>query len=199
MLKLPNINIVALVGMSGAGKSTVCKRFADSGYSVIDCDIIAREVAEDKAFLREVSDKITPALINADGSLCRPKTAELIFNDNKMRKKYNNIIYPYITYKVIERVKQSECDIMLDAPTLFEARLDSICTHIVSVCADADVCIDRIVKRDNITRELASARLSSQHDMSFYRSRSDYCIINNASEEQLYEQADKVIYSLKGD
>ena len=46
MTELTQHRIVALTGMSGAGKSTVCRCFAESGYFVIDCDISAREVVE---------------------------------------------------------------------------------------------------------------------------------------------------------
>ncbi len=200
MISLSNKNIVGLVGMSGAGKSTVCKRFSDNGYTIIDCDIVAREVAAcDSPFLAEVCERISAELICADGSLDRRKTAELIFNNVDARLLYNSIIYPYITYNVIEKIKAVGANVLLDAPTLFDAGLEMICTDIVSVCADKAVCEERIIRRDGISRELAVARLSSQHSIDYYQAKSDYCIINNGTEEELFLAADDVICSLKGE
>lgn len=198
MIVLPN-NVIGLVGMSGAGKSTVCRRFAESGYIIIDCDKVAREVAEPGGyFLREVA-VLSAELISPDGSLDRRRTAELIFNNEDARAKYNSIIYPYITYNVIEKIKKADADVLLDAPTLFDAGLEMICTHIVSVCADKDICARRIIARDGISEDLAAARLASQHDISYYKERSDYCIVNNGTQDELFIAANTVIASMKGE
>ncbi|MBQ8171410.1 MAG: dephospho-CoA kinase [Oscillospiraceae bacterium] len=199
MTELTKHRIVALTGMSGAGKSTVCRCFAESGYFIIDCDISAREVVErGMGSLSELACELSPEVITADGTLDRRRTAELIFNDPERRAVFNRIIYPYITYNVIAKIKSADRDILLDAPTLFDARLQGICDSIVSVCADIDVCVDRIVARDNITRELAAARLGSQHDIGWYRQRSDFCILNNGTQDELFDAAADVITKLKG-
>ena len=87
---------------------------------------------------------------------------------------------------------------VLDAPTLFEARLEFLCGSIVSVTADPENCVQRIMKRDGITEELARARLKSQHGEEFYRQRSGFCIENNGTQRQLAEAAQGVISQLKG-
>lgn len=199
MIKLTDKKIIGLIGMSGAGKSTVCRIFADNGYNVIDCDISAREVVQiGYQSLAELHDELSPDIIAEDGTLDRRKTAELIFNDAEKRMTFNRIIYPYISCNVMEKIKASDCDVLLDAPTLYEAGLEGICDDIVSVCADTAVCIERIMQRDGITKELAAARLGSQHDISWYRERSTYCIINNGGKDELFAAAEIVIKALKG-
>lgn len=199
MLSLPNIRIIGLTGMSGAGKSTVSRFFGENNYTVIDCDLVAREVAAPNSlFLSELNREFAFGLINEDGSLNRTKTANLIFSDTTMRNKYNNLIYPYIIYSIIHKLKKSDKDVLLDAPTLFEASLDSICTEIISVIADRETCIKRIIQRDGISEELAVARISSQHDVAFFRSRSDYCIENNGTEDELSLKLQDILAHLKG-
>lgn len=199
MIKLSDKRMIGLIGMSGAGKSTVCRIFADNGYTVIDCDISAREVVE-KGYssLDELKNELSPEVITPDGTLDRKKTAELIFNNDDKRMTFNRIIYPYITYNVIEKIKAAGGDVLLDAPTLYEARLDGICDYIVSVCADMGVCVQRIMNRDNITEEMARARLGSQHDIEWYKERSSCCIINNGDVDELYAAAESIISQLKG-
>ncbi len=199
MIKLTDKKIIGLIGMSGAGKSTVCRMFADSGYNVIDCDISAREVVQiGYQSLAELHDELSPDIIAEDGTLDRRKTAELIFNDDEKRMIFNRIIYPYITYNVMDKIKLSECDVLLDAPTLYEAGLEGICDDIVSVCADPEICINRIMQRDGISYDLAAARLDSQHDIEWYKQRSSHCIINSGSKEELFAAAEKVLNKLKG-
>lgn len=199
MIKLTEHRIIGLIGMSGAGKSTICRIFAENGYHVIDCDISAREVVQSGYnSLTELKNELSPDVIMSDGTLDRKKTAEIIFNDVDKRMTFNRIIYPYITYNVTEKIKTADCDVLLDAPTLYEARLDGICDSIVSVCADIDICVSRIMQRDGISEALARARLSSQHDIGWYRERSSYCIVNDGSVEELYTAAENIIKQLKG-
>lgn len=196
MLSLPNIRIVGLTGMSGAGKSTVSGVFGERGYDIVDCDGICREIAEQEDFLREVVGKISPRLVTHDGKLDRQLTARLIFGDEQMRERYNRLIYPYVTYEIIERIKKAE-RVLLDAPTLFEARLEGICTHIMAVVADTEICVKRISLRDNITEEAALARLSAQHNADFFRENCDYCIENNGSREKLVGSVKKITEQLE--
>ena len=87
---------------------------------------------------------------------------------------------------------------MLDAPTLFEARLELLCSFIVSVVADKENCVRRIMQRDDIPEELARARLASQHDPEFYRSRSTICIENNGTAVELRTAAERAVRLMKG-
>lgn len=198
MLNLPNISIVGLTGMSGAGKSTVCGVFAEYGYEIVDCDNICRKVAAaGSPFLNEISERLSPKLIKPDGSLDRELTARLIFGDNDKRTLYNKLIYPYVTYSIIDRIKCADSSVLLDAPTLFEARLEGICGSIVAVVADEGICLRRIMERDNITESAAAARLSAQHSADFFRANSDFCIENNGTAEQLFQAAKEITERLK--
>lgn len=186
--------------MSGAGKSTVCKVFAECGFHIVDCDLSAREVVlPGSPALAEIHDRLSPALILPDGTLDRRGTSEMIFHDPEKRALFNKIIYPYITYNILTKIKQGGKLIMLDAPTLFEARLELLCDRIVGVIADAENCVLRIMLRDNIPEELARARLSSQHGAEFFRERSDIIIENNGTAGELRKSAEEAARILKGD
>ncbi|MGN1422096.1 MAG: dephospho-CoA kinase, partial [Oscillospiraceae bacterium] len=198
MLTLSENRIIGLTGMSGAGKSTVARVFADNGFTVVDCDECAREAAACKGFLDELARRFTPEVIDPDGTLNRRKTAALIFAKAENKARYERIIYPYITHIIIERVRAARGDVLLDAPTLFEARLDWLCDSIVSVCAEKQACARRICARDGLDPEQAAARLSAQHDAAFFRERSDRCIENNGSREELAAAAEQAAAALKG-
>ena len=190
--------IIGLTGQSGAGKSTVRAVFEENGFSVIDCDGAAREIAAKRAFLDEISERFGKRLLNEDGSLNRAETAAMIYGDRTKYSEYCGIIFPYITYYIMRKIENAAGDVLLDAPTLFEAGIDALCTDIISVIADTKLCAERISRRDGISLEKARERLSSQHSVSFFKEHSDYVIENNASEKELCEKAQALIEELKG-
>lgn len=189
--------------MSGAGKSTVCEVFMQSGFAVIDCDDCAHAVtAAGKPCVAELAERLSPEIVNEDGSLNRRAAGKMIFADENKRALFNSIVYPYIRYMTIALIKryaEAGRNVLLDAPTLFEARIEGICTEIVSVCADAERCAERIMRRDGISREDALNRLKSQHDTGFFRRNSDIVIENNGTPDELFEAAYAAVEKLKGD
>ncbi len=199
MVNLPNIMIIGLTGQSGAGKSTVCNVFTESGFDIINCDVIARKTAENRRFLNEISRRFSESLLNPDGTLNRAATAKLIFTDEEKRGLYQRIIFPYIVNGIIREIKSAKSNVLLDAPTLFEAKLEMICDKIVSVTADSDKCAERIIKRDGITPEQARERLSSQHGVEFFKERSDFNIENNSTLEALISSAERLTEKLRTD
>lgn len=196
MVDLPNIMIIGLTGQSGAGKSTVCRVFAENGFLVIDCDAIARKTAEDPRFLEEISRRFTDELITPEGALNRKAVAKLIFTDSEKRERYQRIIFPYIVNEIMREITCGG-DVLIDAPTLFEAKLDMLCDKIVSVTANLDKCAERIIKRDKMLPEQAYERLSSQHSAEFFKQRSDYNIENNGTLEELISSAKQITEKLK--
>ncbi|MBD5117090.1 MAG: dephospho-CoA kinase [Ruminococcaceae bacterium] len=199
MSKNIKTKVIGLTGMSGAGKSTACKLFRQAGFEIIDCDIICREIVEKgKPCLKEISAAFGNEILTDDGSLNRPALGKIIFSDSHKRLKLNGIMYPYVSYSIIKKLVYSNAKYsVLDAPTLFESGMETVCDIIVSVAADKNILIGRIVKRDGISEELAEKRLDSQHDIYFYKERSDFLLMNNSSEKEFFEEVNKTINFIK--
>ena len=68
---------------------------------------------------------------------------------------------------------------MLDAPTLFESGLDSICDKTVAVLSDPAKRLARIMERDSLTSDEALQRMNAGKNDKFYIERSDHIIYNN--------------------
>ncbi|MCH5200592.1 MAG: dephospho-CoA kinase [Oscillospiraceae bacterium] len=193
------VKVVGLTGMSGAGKSTACKVFKAEGFEIIDCDLICRSIVEKgEPCLCEIAKAFGTAVLNKDGSLDRAEMGRIIFSDDGKRRLLNGIMYPYVSYIIINTIAAMDNGFaLLDAPTLFESGIDSICDSIVSIVADKEILLSRIESRDLISREQAENRLASQHDTGFFSERSNYTIENNGSSEEFFSEIMKTIKKIK--
>lgn len=194
-------HLVGLTGQTGAGKTTISDVFAAHDFVVINADQIARKVVQPgSACLAEIVAAFGAALLLADGSLDRPQIAKLIFSDEDAKKRYESIIFPYITQAVFQAMDACSVEgrhhILLDAPTLFESGLHTACDYIVSVVADEKIRLQRIMQRDGITAEAAVSRMASQHTEEFFRSRADAVLQNNGTVSELITQAETLIANL---
>lgn len=190
--------IVGLTGQSGAGKTTVSKAFEQQGFDIINCDIIAREVTLSGSDCCKQLAKLFPHCFDENLTLDRRKMAETVFSDKQKLDMLNSNIYPFINQSIKERIAASKSSfILLDAPTLFEAGADKLCDTIVSVVADHNTRLARIVERDNIPKELAQKRFASQHTTEFFKERCEYVIENNGRFDETADKTRSVINNIK--
>lgn len=189
MTEFNDMTLIGLTGMSGAGKTTVCGFFAESGVEIIDCDIISREVVKGGSLCLTELCRVFSLGILTDGELDRRRLAGIVFSDSDALKQLNDTIYPYICYAVYKRARalytRGKRVALLDAPTLFESGSDDFCDVIVSVVCDRELSVSRITERDKITAEEAENRLNSQKCADYFRGASDYCIENNGDTDEL--------------
>lgn len=198
----PDTAVIGLTGQSGAGKTTVCRVFAESGFAVINADKIAREIMEKGTpCLEEVTECFGKEILNGDGTLNRQKLADIVFDNKEKLGQLNGISYPYITSEILKMINKYEDEkqryVLLDAPTLFESRADDFCDLIISVTASEKNRTERIARRDGITAEQIKERFSSQHTEKFFINHSDFIIKNNKSVEVLEEKAKEVAEKIK--
>lgn len=191
--------LVGLTGTTGAGKGLVRKVFEEKGYGSIDADLLAREIMENKVVLKNIACVFGDDVVEND-CLNRSLLAQRAFKDKESTALLNSITHPYIGALFIAKVKdlseKGARKIVFDAPQLFESNLDVMCDSIVSVIANRDLRINRIMARDNITLEKAQRRVNIQLSDDFFNANSDYIIENNRDLESLREQANIIINKL---
>lgn len=192
--------IIGLTGQSGAGKTTVSKVFKDNGFGIINCDEIARKVTYKGSPCNKELAPLFPSCIDKDLELNRAAMARIVFSDRRKLDLLNSVIFSYITKRIkeeIERMSKKYDHILLDAPTLFEAKADKMCFATVAVVASMNIRLSRIIARDNIDREIAMKRFASQHDAEFFKKKCDYVIENSSDIDNAAEQTQLIIDMIK--
>lgn len=189
--------IVGLTGQSGAGKTTVSEVFSQNGFAVINADLVARELQQPETDCTKILKQNFPDCYNGN-ILIRQNLAQKVFNNKQSLELLNNIMYPFILDSIDKEIKRLNNNyILLDAPTLFESGCDKYCDCIVGVVCEKQTLINRIVQRDNISKELAEARLKNQKSIEFFKNNCKYIINNNRDTDYLCNAVLSVIQLIK--
>lgn len=193
--------IIGITGSSGAGKSTVCEILESKyGFKIINADIIAKKLSQKGTeYLSDIVKQFGTEILLEDGELNRPRLAEIIYNNTDKREKLNECTFKYIREEIQKEIKNAEqindnMQIAIDAPLLFEAKLEEICDFVVAVVSDnRELQIKRIMQRDLIEREQAVARLNAQKTNEYYTNKSKYIIVNNGLLEEVERQIECIL------
>ena len=195
------MKIIGLTGPTGSGKSTVAKYFNDLGVEIIDCDLVAREVTEiGSELLPLLAETFGDEILADDGSLIRKELARRAFSSESETEKLNSIMLPFIANKIKEildvfATEGVEC-VMLDAPTLYESGLDSICDSVLAVLCPEEIRKKRIIERDNLTEEQALTRLLASKPDSFYTEKTRHIVVNDGEMAKFMDDISKIFGEL---
>lgn len=183
--------LVGLTGGIGSGKSTVARTLADRGATVIDADVLAREVVEPGTpGFDAVVARFGASVVGPDGRLDRPALAELVFDDDGARADLNGIIHPLVASETQRRVAATPPGsvVVMDVPLLVEAARGGY-DLVVVVEAPAAVREERLVAR-GMDRDDARRRMATQASDADRRAMADVVLDNSGSEDDLLRQVD---------
>jgi dephospho-CoA kinase len=159
---------IGLTGGIGVGKSYVCKIFTDLGCYVFDADQVARDVVcPGKLGYEKVVAEFGDKILASDKTIDRALLGQIVFNDKEKREKLNSILHPIIIdeqNKLMLEVlaKDPNAIVIMDAALMIESGSYKRFDKLIVVFCDRETQIDRVMKRNNFSREQAEARINSQ-------------------------------------
>lgn len=155
---------VGLTGGIASGKSTVSTLFAELGVTVIDADIIARELSQPGTpQYQQIVEQFGSHYVLADEQLNRPALRKLLFSDAAAKKMLEQILHPAIRQQLLQQsanAKSRYC--ILSVPLLVEGKMQTCVDRILVVDVDHQTQLDRLQNRDNLTIEEAAQHLAAQ-------------------------------------
>jgi len=193
--------IIAVTGSIGSGKSNVARSLARLMQAEhCDTDYICREMMEKEGEgWRRVIATWGQRFQADDDSIDRPKLREAIFNESSVRQELENILHPMVhkhLNDLMSRCKKSGKSLVAEIPLLFETGWQDEFDTVVTVSATRSQCVDRVMKRDRVSRKQANRILDAQMDMEEKIRRADYAIDNSGSEEKTHLQVEALFLDL---
>jgi len=173
---------IGLTGSIAVGKSFVLEVLRELGARTIDADKIARECVEPgtpglSAVVKEFGDGV----LSADGSLDRAKVGTIIFSDEAKRQRLNSVLHPFIIARQDEIMRQWDGETpnaiaVIDAALMIESGGYKRFDKLIVVHCRPEIQIQRLMKRNNFSREEAELRVKSQMSQEEKQKYADYLI-----------------------
>jgi len=185
---------IGLTGGIASGKSTVANLFAALGVTIVDTDLLAREVvAPGSPLLRQITDRFGTQVQSSDGSLNRPELRKRIFEDPEQRRWLEALLHPAIRELTDARCEAANGPYVIVAiPLLVETGGESRFDRVLVVDCEPELQRARLTARDGTTREETERMLAAQAPRAARLAVADDVIHNDGDLAQLRDQVEKL-------
>ncbi|ADG81832.1 dephospho-CoA kinase [Thermincola ferriacetica] len=197
------MKVIGLTGGIASGKSAVSSILRQLGAEVIDADVVARQVvAPGEPAWQRIVQAFGPEILKDDGNINRPLLGQIIFNDPVKRKILNEITHPEIIKSIAAEAEKYRAQnkkgqvVVIDAPLLLEVGLHKLVDEVWVIYVSPETQIERLMKRNNFTREQALARINSQMPLEEKLRFADRIINNDGSLANTRKQIEQLMKSL---
>lgn len=186
---------IAIVGNIASGKSEIQKYLINKDYVVLDTDMMTHDILMDGA---EVAKAFEEYDIFEFGRLSKEKLSKLVFGNYELKKKLENIVHPLIAEEIQTSFNtfKDEKYLFISVPLLFEVGWENMFDKIIFVSIDEKLQLERLMNRNNYSKEEAELRINSQMPQDEKIKKSDFTIENNADIKTLHNLIENVLAKL---
>ena len=189
--------IIGITGGIASGKSTVTNFLREKGFQVVDADAVVHDLQKPGGRLYQVLvQHFGQEIILENGELNRPLLASLIFSNPEERewsKQTQGEIIREELAALRDQLAQTEAIFFMDIPLLFEQGYANWFDEMWLVYVDRDVQVERFMKRNQISKEVAQSRMATQWSLEEKKKLASYILDNNGSRDQLVSQVVKLL------
>jgi dephospho-CoA kinase len=182
----------AICGNIASGKSAAENILKKHGYSVLDTDLVCHDILNKN---NEIKEEFKNYDIFESGCISREKLGKIVFSDNNLKKKLENIMHPIVKQEIENffNINSDKTQLFVSIPLLFEANMQDLFDKIIFIYANDEIRLKRLIDRNNYSLEYAKIRMNSQMSQEEKIKHCDFVIYNNSSVIDLENQILKLI------
>ena len=194
---------VGLTGSIAVGKSFVLSVLRELGCVTFDADKIAHSVMEPgRDAYRDIVQEFTDSVLSEDGQIDRAKLGAIVFADAERRKRLNEIVHPRVIEeqnRLLGGAERADPDgiAVVDAALMIESGGYKRFDKLIVVYCDRETQINRLIGRNQITREDAERRVAAQMSSEEKRRYADYEINTAGTMEETRRRVTEVYNELR--
>jgi dephospho-CoA kinase len=172
---------VGVTGGIGSGKSLVCKIFRCLNVPVFSADDEAKALLETDSEIRLVLTGFFGKELYLSGKLNKQMLADIIFNDRKNLEIVNNAVHPAVLERFTEwcTCQTKSAYVIMEAAIIFETGTDSFLDKVVNISAPEAIRIERVCKRDSVSKEKVIERINNQFTEKERKKMADINLVND--------------------
>ena len=191
------MKIIGLTGGIGSGKSTVLELFKILGVKTYSADESAKKLVNTDPYLINLIKSSFGENIYDKGQLNSKKLSDIVFENKEKLKLLNSIIHPAVAkdFKLFLN-SNNEDYIVKEAAIIFETKSENNYDKIILIQSPLEIRIERVINRDNISREEVMKRINNQLDENLIIDKCDY-VISNENKEDLEDKVLSIHHDLK--
>lgn len=191
---MSNLFVVGLTGGIGSGKTTVAELFSKKGISIIDADLITRELTRPgELALTKIIEHFGKNILNQDGSLDRKKLRKIIFTSPAERHWLEELLHPLVRNEMKNQAQKAQSPYSIAViPLLFETEKNPLIKRVLVVDAPEEIQIERAHLRDQLSKDEIETVLKSQISREKRLAGADDVIDNRGSLEDLAIQVNQL-------
>jgi dephospho-CoA kinase len=188
---MPRTLAVGLTGGIASGKSLVASAFERLGVTVVDADVVARDIVEPgQPALAEIVERFGADIVDVDGRLKRRDLREIVFADDGARGELEAMTHPRIREELARRRDAAQSDYCLVVvPLLVKSSMIELVDRVLVVDAPESVQLDRLMSRDDIDEDLARRMIAAQDARSQRLAMADDVLINTGPRKDIADLA----------
>ena len=189
--------IVGLTGGIGSGKSAAAAIFSDLGVTVVNADIVAREIVEPGSdALAQIANHFGQDILLPDGGLNRALLRHKVFTDPSERAWLEQLTHPLIGMRIAEQLDGYPLEgkppyRILESPLLLETAQRELTQRILLIDVSEQVQIERTMQRDNNNAEQVKAIIAAQLPRDKKLKLADDIIENNGTLNELQQAVEQ--------
>ena len=184
--------IIGITGGIASGKSTVTNFLREQGFQVVDADRLVHQLQRHGGRLYQVLvQHFGQEILLENGELNRPLLASLIFSnpdEQEWSKRIQGEIIREELATLRDQLVQTEAIFFMDIPLLFEQDYASWFNETWLVYVDRDIQVERLMKRDHLSKDEAESRLAAQWPLEKKKDLASHVLNNNGNQDQLLTQ-----------